>query len=40
MRAFQAAWEIVDMLWKLSVLPADPLASAVGPAATPAEVAA
>ena len=35
MRASQEAWEIVDMLWKLSGLPADPLESAVGPAAAP-----
>ena len=40
MRASQAAWEIVDMLWKLSGLPADPLESAVGPAEAPAAVAA
>ncbi len=38
MRASQAAWEIVDMLWKLSGLPADQLESAVGPAATPVAV--
>ena len=38
MRASQEAWEIVDMLWKLSGLPADQLESAVGPAAAPVAV--
>ena len=38
MRASREAWEIVDMLWKLSGLPADQLESAVGPAAAPVAV--